>query len=149
MRTTLAVAAALFFAGGVASVCSAAETSAPEAVVSAFHRALDAGDAAGAAKLLDESAVIFEQGGAERTKAQYVGSHLPADIAYAAVTKDEATRHAAWAARDLAYVLTEGRTTGAYNGKPVNRITTETMVLRRLEGGWRIVHIHWSSAAAP
>jgi ketosteroid isomerase-like protein len=130
------------------SVCAAeAPAAAPEAVVGAFHAALRTGDATAAARQLDESAVIFEQGGAERTKAQYVAAHLPADIAYAAATQDEAVRRTAAAAGDLAYVLTEGRTTGAYNGKAVNRITTETMVLRRFEDGWRIVHIHWSSGA--
>jgi hypothetical protein len=29
----------------------------------------------------------------------------------------------------------------------VDRITTETMVLRRRGASWKIVHIHWSSAA--
>jgi ketosteroid isomerase-like protein len=36
---------------------------------------------------------------------------------------------------------------GAYKGKPVDRLTTETMVLRKTPDGWRIVHVHWSSAA--
>ena len=33
--------------------------------------------------------------------------------------------------------------------KPLDRVTTETMILRRDRSGWKIVHIHWSSGAAP
>ena len=40
-----------------------------------------------------------------------------------------------------------GRTTGQFNGRAVDRLTTETMVLKRLADGWRIHHIHWSSRA--
>jgi hypothetical protein len=29
--------------------------------------------------------------------------------------------------------------------KPVELVSTETMVLRKGEAGWRIEHIHWSS----
>ena len=41
--------------------------------------------------------------------------------------------------------VTEGRTAGQFNGRAVNLVTTETMVLKRGPEGWRIQHIHWSS----
>ena len=50
------------------------------------------------------------------------------------------------AAGDFAWIATEGRTKGRYRGNEVNRVTDETMVLRRVGGTWKIVHIHWSSA---
>jgi hypothetical protein len=34
---------------------------------------------------------------------------------------------------------------GTVRGKPVERRTTETMILLQTERGWRIAHIHWSS----
>ena len=37
--------------------------------------------------------------------------------------------------------------TGTFKGKAIDRDTTETMILRRIGGEWKIVHIHWSSAA--
>jgi methionine-rich copper-binding protein CopC len=49
----------------------------------------------------------------------------------------------------LAWIASEGRTTGNFHGKAIDRITTETMLLRRDGGAWKIAHIHWSSAAAP
>ena len=45
---------------------------------------------------------------------------------------------------DLAWIATESelKTQGA---KPLNLVSTETMVLKRTAQGWRITHIHWSS----
>ena len=42
-------------------------------------------------------------------------------------------------------MLTRFETSGTFEGKPVATSGTETMVLERREGRWRIVHIHWSS----
>ena len=120
---------------------------APTAVVDAFHAALKAGDAAAAADLMAEDAVIFEQGGAETSKAEYVSGHLPGDIAYGATTVDETTSRRSQVMGSLAVVMSEGRTTGQYEGKPVNRRTTETKVLKKTRAGWRILHVHWSSRA--
>ncbi|MBX9576046.1 MAG: nuclear transport factor 2 family protein [Caulobacteraceae bacterium] len=115
------------------------------AVVDAFHTALGAGDATAVLALLTEDVVVLETGGAERSREEYAGHHLPADMAFAAATTDEVTRRAAWIDGDVAWVLTEGRTTGTFNDRPVNSLTAETMILHRSADGWRIRHIHWSS----
>jgi ketosteroid isomerase-like protein len=60
----------------------------------------------------------------------------------------ELTRRAGGTAGELAWVASEGRTRGRFKERDVDRITTETMVLRRQAGGWRIIHVHWSSRAA-
>lgn len=145
-RTLLALAPV---AAGAAALPALAATPAPVAVVEAFHGALGEGDAAAVADLLLDDAVIFEQGGAEASKAEYVEVHLPGDIAYSQGMKDSVTSRRSDVQDGVAWVLTQGRTTGAYEGKPVDRLTTETMVLKRTGSGWRIAHIHWSSRAAP
>ena len=117
-------------------------------VVDAFHDALARGDATKAAQLLADDAVIYEEGGAERSKAEYAGHHLPADAEFSKAIKSQVTRRAGFSEGNLAWVATEGRMTGSLNGKALNRVTTETMILRRSKTGWKIVHIHWSSAAA-
>lgn len=119
----------------------------PAAVIDAFHAALKRGDAAAAAALLEEDAMIFEQGGAEASKAEYVSGHLPGDIAYSAATQGEVTSRRSDVTAAVAVVMSQGRTTGEYDGKPVNRRTVETMVLKRVGDAWRIAHIHWSSRA--
>jgi ketosteroid isomerase-like protein len=46
---------------------------------------------------------------------------------------------------DLSWVATESELHATDDGKPMTLLSTETMVLRKTDGGWRIVHIHWSS----
>ena len=81
-------------------------------------------------------------------RAEYASYHLGADAAFSQAVPATVTRRAGKAVGDMAWIATEGRTTGTYHGKAVDRITTETMVLLRAGGRWSIAHIHWSSAAA-
>jgi len=117
------------------------------AVVDAFHAALGSGNAEAVLALLAQDVMVLEEGGAERSREEYAGHHLPADMAFAAATEAEVTRRAAWIDGDIAWVLTEGRTGGQFNGRAINRLTAETMILQRHADGWRIRHIHWSSRA--
>ena len=117
------------------------------ATVDAFHAALHRGDARAAAELLADDALIFEEGSAERSKAEYMAHHLPADAAFSRVVVSAVARRSGSAEGPLAWIATEGRMTGTYKGKAVNRVTTETVVLRRVAGTWKIAHIHWSSGA--
>ena len=68
--------------------------------------------------------------------------HLAAD---AAATRATVVRRTVKVQDDLAWVASEGRTTGKYKGKPFDRSTAETMVLTRVGEAWCVVHIHWSS----
>jgi len=119
------------------------------AMVDAFHAALRRGDTRSAAASLAGSALIFEDGGVERSKAEYASQHLAADAAYTQAVPAVLTRRAGDAIGPIAWIASEGRTTGSYSGKPVDRITAETMILKRSGRDWKIVHIHWSSAAKP
>lgn len=118
------------------------------AVVDTFHTALEHGDTAAALALLSDDVLIYEEGGAERSKAEYTASHLAADAAFSAAVPAIRTRRFGRAGADLAWVASENRTTGIYRERAIDRIGTETMILRRTPVGWRIVHIHWSSRAA-
>ncbi len=129
-----------------ASLSPMARTAA--ATVDAFHAALHRGATTAAAALLANDALIFEEGGAERTKAEYAAHHLPADAEFSKLVTTTVTRRAGGAAGTLAWITSEGRMTGTYKGKALDRATTETMVLRRSGGAWKIIHVHWSSAAA-
>ena len=149
LALSIALAASPLAAVTAPAVAIAASQSGPVLTVDAFHAAMGKGDAAGVADLLVDDAVIFEQGGAESSKAEYVEAHLPGDIAYSQGMTDTITSRRSTVEGRVAWVLTQGRTTGAYEGKTVDRLTTETMVLKKVKGGWRIVHIHWSSRAAP
>ena len=133
-------------AAGATTVAASARPSA--AVVDAFHAALRRGDTTAALSYLADDALIFEEGGVERGKAEYAASHLAADAAFSKAVSSSLTRRVGHAAGALAWVATEGRTSGTFRGRSVDRRTVETMVLRRTGGRWKIIHIHWSSAAA-
>ena len=121
----------------------------PTATVDQFHAALSRGDTAAAAALLDDDALIFEQGGVERSKAEYSVHHLPADAEFSKAVKSQQVKRTERSDGDFAWVGTESTMKGSFKGKSVDRVSTETMVLRRVRGAWKIVHIHWSGAAAP
>ena len=150
MRLLTGACAVLMAIATPASAGKPSSNATEEAVAAAdaFHSALSRGDQQAAAALLADDALIFEEGGAERSKAEYVAKHLPADAAFSQAVGAKVTRRANGSGDMLAWVATEGRTTGTYKGKPVDRVTTESMLLRREGANWRIIHIHWSSAPA-
>lgn len=116
-------------------------------VVDGFHAALGRGDRAAALAVLAEDVLIFESGGVERSKAEYASHHLTADAEFAQAVPSTRLRRTGRVEGPLAWIASEGRTTGSWKGKAIDRVTTETMVLRRRGRGWAIVHIHWSSGA--
>jgi ketosteroid isomerase-like protein len=110
-----------------------------------FHAALKAGDRETVLSLLDESVVIYEEGGAELSRAEYAKEHLDADMAFAAATTTEIVRRSSGWSGELAWVITQGRIKGRFRGRDVDRLTTETAILKGTATSYRIVHIHWSS----
>ena len=114
-------------------------------VVDAFHAALKAGDTAKAASLLDQAVLIFEAGGAERSRPDYAAHHLPADAAFAKLATETLSRRSGGGDGNFAWVASEGAVRPQTEGKAQPRITTETMILEKTAGVWRIVHVHWSS----
>lgn len=128
------------------SVSAAASDAA--AIVDAFHAALMRKDTSVALALLANDALIFEGGNVERSKAEYASHHLAADAAFSSAVSSSRLRRTGYAGGDLAWIASEGRTTGSYKDRAVDQLTAESMVLRRDATGWRIVHIHWSSRKA-
>jgi len=129
-----------------AAAASGEYPSTPTGVVDAFGAALKAGDAATVERLLLPDVLIAESGGAERSFAEYAGHHLPADMAF--------TKAVDFTLKDRKTIEGEGMTTivsssqvhGEFQGKTVHSASMETMVLKLVDGQWRIAHIHWSSA---
>lgn len=161
MKHVIAAAAALLLAnmavahadanhGGSATKLEAVAPSArpAAAVVDAFHAALRRGETKVALSYLAEDALIYEAGGVERGLQEYAAHHLGADAAFAQAVPAVVTMRTGEAVGAVAWIATEGRTTGSYKDKAIDAVTTETMVLRRVGSAWKIAHIHWSSAAA-
>jgi methionine-rich copper-binding protein CopC/ketosteroid isomerase-like protein len=128
--------------GSLHIATSAAE---PVAVVDRFFRELASGNVKAASSLLNPDVLIYESGGAEGSREEYASHHLAEDAHFLQALSHRLLGRTADAAGDLAWVASETKLSGNANGKPVNVVSTETMVLRRTPAGWRIVHIHWSS----
>ena len=125
-----------------------AETGAVTAVVDAFHAALSSGQGDKALELLAADAIMLEAGGVE-TRAQYAKDHLPLDIEYEKTVTTKRTPIRVVVAGATAWATSTSETTGTYNGRPVDSVGAESMVLTRDTAGWRIRAIHWSSRARP
>lgn len=116
------------------------------ATLDAFHHALGEGRGTDALALLAEDATIFESGGVEASRAAYAGHHLGADMAFLADISVEVLDRGLREAGDIAVVTSHTRSRGTYEGHGIDLRGTETAILGRGgDGGWRIVHLHWSS----
>ena len=148
LALSVCLAGASLVASAPAKPAQAAISAAtPLAVVEQFHAAMKRGDAAAVAALMADDAVIYEQGWVEVSMDEYVTGHLPGDIAYSVGMTDQVLSRRVSTSGSFALVMTQSRTTGTHEGKPVDREGTETMVLKRVKGAWLITHIHWSSHA--
>lgn len=120
--------------------------SSPAAVADAFASALKAGDAAAVEQLLLPDVLIAESGGAERSFAEYQSHHMPSDMEFMKAVETTVKDRRAFEAADMATVVTTSGMHGTFRGETVHSQSMETMVLTRVDGVWRIAHIHWSSA---
>jgi hypothetical protein len=130
-----------------APAADAIPAAAAEAVgaVDAFSEALKAGRLDEVKALLDPSVQVFEGGHVEDGRDAYFAGHAAADAKFLATAQVTRDARSAGADGDLAWVST--RSTIVREGQ--RHASIETMVLRRGQAGWKIVHIHWSSRALP
>ncbi|MBB6094962.1 mono/diheme cytochrome c family protein/ketosteroid isomerase-like protein [Povalibacter uvarum] len=125
-----------------------AEAGMPVAVVIALHDALSGGHARKVEALLDPNVLILEGGNVERSRKEYAAHHMPSDLKFMQALTYKLERQSGDTVGDLAWVVSEARLTGAREGKPVDLVSTETLVLKKSSAGWKVVHIHWSSRPA-
>ena len=157
---------------GLAVLCASALTAAPASgmeriipratsdsadaaqTVSRFHAALASGDSITATRLLAPDARILESGEVQNRE-EYRRHHLPADIAFSRGVPSTRTVVSVVVAGDAAWVSSTSETKGTFNGRTVNSVGAELMVLTRdphaVQTGaadaqrWVIRAIHWSS----
>lgn len=121
------------------------KTDMPVAAVKALHEAMSRGDAKRVQSLLDSNVLILEGGNVERSRSEYAAHHLPSDLKFMQSVTYTLERQSGDAIGDLAWVVSEARLSGAREGKPIDLVSTETLVLKKSSAAWKIVHIHWSS----
>ncbi len=129
----------------LAGFAPAADASAPVDTVRRFHAALRGQDRTTVLDLLAPEVVVLEHGGFEASRDEYAAHHLAVDMEFAAVTERRIVD--SWSGSDgpFAWVLSATVTRGKFRGQEVNSLGVETVLLRRFEGRWLIMHVHWSS----
>lgn len=117
----------------------------PAKIVNQFHKALGAKKQELAKNLLAENVLIYEGGRVERSASEYAHHHMLADMEYISSVDVETLEHQVKVFGDLAVSSSRTKTKGVFKGKKINRSGMETMVLRKIQGKWKITHIHWSN----
>lgn len=112
--------------------------------VSRFTEALHLGDTATVKKLIAADLRVLEAGEVEN-RAQYLSHHLAADIEFAKAVRSERAVVSYTRQGNVAWVISTSTATGTFNGREINSISAESMVLSRTGSGWQIRVIHWSS----
>ena len=115
------------------------------ATVDRFFAALSTGKLDKASAELDPDVIVLESGSVERSAAEYLGGHAKGDAEFLKGVQHKLLSRTAKVSAELAWVASESELHVQKDGKPVTILSTETMVLRSTDTGWKIVHIHWSS----
>jgi ketosteroid isomerase-like protein len=122
------------------------DSAAVHAVVSAFHAGIGSGDAAAVSQLIADDALLLEAGGVE-TRDEYVKNHLPADIEFEKVVATKRSPIRVVTSGTAAWASSTSEFSGTFQGRSVDSLGAELMVLSREPAGWRIRAIHWSGRA--
>lgn len=117
-----------------------------EQIVDAFRSALTAGDPAALSDRVTGDLLVYEGGGVERSRDEFLSQHAAADSAFLKASKVELLKRASGSSGESAWVNSEYRIRGqSSKGKPIDLMSTETMLLKKIEEDWRVRHVHWSS----
>jgi len=123
---------------------SGLDTNAGQAVQK-FHRALNSGDRNAALQSLAKDVVILEGSSVERSREEYAGHHLQADIDFLGKMRVTQLELQVREVGSLAYAYGRSRIAGQYKEKALDLQSMETLVLEHHGDDWKIVQIHWSS----
>ena len=148
MHLHISGVAPVIFAAVLMTESSAAQSADDQArvvaAVGTFHGALRSGDSSVVTRMLAEDVVIFEAGGVE-SRAQSVSNHFPADVEFEKAVPSKRSPFRAVVMGETAWVSSTNELVGTFQGRAVDLVATELMVLSKVPDGWRIRAISWSS----
>jgi len=120
---------------------------AAETLVNTFMADLAGGQLEAARQLMTPDAVVMANGVVLGDRDGYINGPAKSDVAALNGTQRELLHRSIQAGTDIGWVVSEKRVrrTSADGQGPREIVVTETMLLARTAGGWKISHIHWSS----
>jgi len=114
-------------------------------VVGGFHEILSTGDTIGLNTLLAPDLRVLE-GGTVENRQEYLSHHLSEDIEFAKAVIEKRASISYTCEGNVAWLVSTSSATGNFNGRAINSVGAELMILSRAQKGWKIRAIHWSSA---
>lgn len=101
-------------------------------------------DSEQAGKILHEDVTILEGGGVE-TKTQYLSHHFHSDGKFLSAMNREEVSQEISVEGNMAWVTSKTKMTGTYSGRDIDLSSLELAVLKKENGMWRVIALHWSS----
>lgn len=114
--------------------------------VEAIATAIEGGDLAALDSIYHDSVLVFEAGGVDRGWASYRDVHLAPELEALSDRRFRFDEITVRLAGSTAWVTCRYRVDAVHDGEPVSARGVATLIFRELGGGWRLVHIHTSSA---
>jgi ketosteroid isomerase-like protein len=125
--------------------CTDSDSAAVLRTAGRFHEILSTGDTTGISAVLASDLRVLE-GGSVENRGEYLSHHLSEDIAFARAVPAKRTSFSHTCEGDVAWLVSTSAATGKFNGRDINSVGAELLLLTRIPKGWQIRAIHWSSA---
>jgi len=101
-------------------------------------------DSEKAGEILHGDVTILEGGGME-TKSQYLSHHFHSDGKFLSAMNREELSQEISVEGNMAWVTSKTKMTGTYSGRDIDLSSLELAVLKKENGMWRVIALHWSS----
>lgn len=111
--------------------------------LSEFEAAIIENNAEVAAQLLHDDVNILEGTGREN-KEEYLSHHFHSDGRFLSALTLETISEKITIEGSVAWVTTITKMTGTYNNREIDRTGLELAVLKKENGSWKIIALHWS-----
>lgn len=115
----------------------------PEEAADAFNTAIEKADPAAVEHLLAEDVMILEGGHAQKSRAEYMGGHMKSDMEFIPHMTRTVTDRSVHTDGDLAWVVTFSNMKGTFRGRDYDFKSREMLVMKRIDGDWKITLVHW------
>ena len=119
------------------------EKQAVSKILADFENAIVENNPEVASKLLYDDVVILE-GNNRETKEQYLSHHFHSDGRFLSAMNREVIFEQVNIEGNVAWVSSQTKMTGTYNDREIDRTSLELAILKKENGEWKIIALHWS-----
>ncbi|MBO6522534.1 MAG: nuclear transport factor 2 family protein [Balneolaceae bacterium] len=145
MKTLLTLVTAIFvMAAPQLQAQDLSDQESIKTVLSNFEKAIVENDSKIASSLLHEDVTILEGRGSE-TKEEYLSHHFHSDGKFLSATERNELSQKINIEGNMAWVSTITSMKGTYSDREIDLTSLELAVLKKENGNWKIVALHWSS----